>query len=83
MEGAGWEDPLEDRWGHQCGSRAGHNLRCQLISPLSVDLLSNGTTLSFYFQIFNIINDRFFWNQHLKRNFPDFFKLTLSTLYFL
>ncbi len=41
-------------------TRAGHNFRCPLLSPLSVDPLINGTTLIFHFEIVNLTEERLF-----------------------
>jgi hypothetical protein len=42
--------------------RAGHNFRCPLISPLSVDPLINGTALIFHFENVNLTEERLFLN---------------------
>ncbi len=41
-------------------SRAGHNFRCPLISPLSVDPLVNGTALILHFENVNLTEERLF-----------------------
>jgi hypothetical protein len=66
-------------------TRAGHNFRCPLISPLSVDPLINGTALIFHCGNVNLTEERLFLNLFmalaLKILFCRFFKnLTLSTL---
>ncbi len=43
-------------------SRAGHNFRCPLISPLSVDPLINGTALIFHFENDSLTEERLFLN---------------------
>jgi hypothetical protein len=40
--------------------RAGHNFRCPLISPLSVDPLVNGTALILHFENVNLTEERLF-----------------------
>ncbi len=40
--------------------RAGHNFRCPLISPLSVDPLINGTALIFHCGNVNLMEERLF-----------------------
>jgi hypothetical protein len=42
--------------------RAGHNFRCPLISPLSVDPLINGTALIFHFENVSLTEERLFLN---------------------
>jgi hypothetical protein len=42
--------------------RAGHNFRCPLISPLSVDPLINGTALIFHFENVSLTEKRLFLN---------------------
>jgi hypothetical protein len=39
---------------------AGHNFRCPLISPLSVDPLFNGTVLIFHSENVNLMEERLF-----------------------
>jgi hypothetical protein len=39
---------------HMHVTRAGHNFRCPLISPLSVDPLINGTALIVHFENVNL-----------------------------
>ncbi len=41
-------------------ARAGHNFRCPLISPLSVDPLVNGTALVLHFENVNLTEERLF-----------------------
>jgi hypothetical protein len=65
--------------------RAGHNFRCPLISPLSVDPFINGTALIFHCGNVNLTEERLFSNLFMAlaliilfcRIFPN---LTLSTL---
>jgi hypothetical protein len=45
-----------------CNIRAGHNFRCPLISPLSVDPLINGTALIFHYENANLTEERLFLN---------------------
>jgi hypothetical protein len=40
--------------------RAGHNFRCPLVSPLSVDPLVNGTALILHFENVNLTEERLF-----------------------
>jgi hypothetical protein len=40
--------------------RAGHNFRCPLISPLSVDPLINRPALIFHFENVNLMEERLF-----------------------
>ncbi len=40
--------------------RAGHNFRCPLISPLSVDPLINGTALIFHIENVSLTEERLF-----------------------
>ncbi len=42
--------------------RAGHNFRCPLISPLSVDPLINGTALIFHCGNVNLTEERLYLN---------------------
>jgi hypothetical protein len=42
--------------------KAGHNFRCLLMSPLSVDPLINGTALIFHFENLNLTEERLFLN---------------------
>jgi hypothetical protein len=42
------------------GARAGYNFRYPLISPLSVDPLVNGTTLTLHFENINLTEERLF-----------------------
>ncbi len=43
-------------------TRAGHNFRCPLISPLSVDPLIKGTALIFHCGNVNLMEERLFLN---------------------
>jgi hypothetical protein len=45
---------------HVLKPRAGHNFRCPLISPLSVDPLVNGTALILPFENVNLTEERLF-----------------------
>jgi hypothetical protein len=45
---------------HTVYSRAGHNFRCPLISPLYIDLMINGTALIFHFENVNLMEERLF-----------------------
>ncbi len=58
--------------------RAGHNFHCLLISPLSVDLLINGTALIFHFENVSLTEERLFLSlfkaSALKIDFIEFFK---------
>ncbi len=48
-----WDSPINTQI-----SRAGHNFRCPLISPLSVDPLVNGTALILHFENVNLTEER-------------------------
>ncbi len=58
--------------------RAGHNFRCPLISPLTVDSLINGTALIFHFENVNFTEERYVLNLNeasaLEINFLEFLK---------
>ncbi len=58
--------------------RAGHNFRCPLISPLSVDPLDNGTALILHFENVNLTEERLllglFKASTLKFDFVEFLK---------
>jgi hypothetical protein len=67
--------------------RAGHNFRCPLLSPLSVDPLINGTALIFSFENVNLTEERLFLNLFMLSALRILFcrflaNSTLSTLLF-
>jgi hypothetical protein len=70
---------------HSAESRAEHNFRCPLISPLSVDPLINGTSLIFHTENVNLTEERLFLSLFNATAFKIRFcrilyNLTLSTL---
>jgi hypothetical protein len=65
--------------------RAGHNFRCPLISPWSVDPLINGTALIFHCGNVNLMEERLYLNLFMALALKILFcliflNLTLSTL---